>query len=525
MRNILKALFASPEAKASRTACLIQLESPGRARWTPRDYAALSREGYVGNAIVYRAVRLVAESAASVPLLIYEGATEREAHPLGALLARPNPRQERAAFLEMVCAHLLLAGNAYVEAVTIAGEGGGESRADVRELYALRPDRMRVVPGSDGWPEAYEYAVAGRTLRFEQNAPLAPILHLAQFHPLDDHYGLSALEAAATAVDTHNAAAKWNKALLDNAARPSGALVYAGPEGAVLSDGQFERLKRELEEQYQGTRNAGRPLLLEGGLDWKPMSLSPKDMDFMEAKHAAAREIALAFGVPPMLLGIPGDNTFANYQEANRVFWRGTVLPLASRIGQALAQWLAPAFGEGLKVAVDADAVLALAADRAALWEQVTARRSSPSTRSAGPPVIRRSRAATGLGRGWCGETLRILRRHSGAGRRPEPGSRNNPEALPNGSGFRVHALSRAPRNDRGNVCCAVGGMATAAQAARPRDCARGKHGRDAVPRKTPRALLATCFRVCGPPRGDSRRMWYAGRIPGRLEGGAQTKG
>ena len=97
----------------------------------------------------------------------------------------------------------------------------------------------------------------------------------------------------------------------------------------MLSDDQFERLKRELEENYQGARNAGRPLLLEGGLDWKAMSLSPKDMDFMEAKHAAAREIALAFGVPPQLLGIPGDNTYSNYQEANRVFFRATVLPFA----------------------------------------------------------------------------------------------------------------------------------------------------------------------------------------------------
>ena len=112
-------------------------------------------------------------------------------------------------------------------------------------------------------------------------------------------------------------------------------------------------------------------MLLEGGLDWKAMSLSPKDMDFMEAKHAAAREIALAFGVPPMLLGIPGDNTYSNYQEANKVLWRGTVLPLASRVGSSLAHWLAPAFGEGLRIVVDVDDAPALAKDRAALWEQV----------------------------------------------------------------------------------------------------------------------------------------------------------
>jgi HK97 family phage portal protein len=102
------------------------------------------------------------------------------------------------------------------------------------------------------------------------------------------------------AVDTHNAAACWNKALLDNAARPSGALVYAGTDGGALSPVQYERLKKEFADFYQGASNAGRPVVLDGGLDWRPMSLSPRDMDFLEAKHAAAREIALAFGVPPM---------------------------------------------------------------------------------------------------------------------------------------------------------------------------------------------------------------------------------
>ncbi|MBI4275963.1 MAG: phage portal protein [Rhizobiales bacterium] len=373
MFDRLRNLFRAPEVKASRVAQLLAFESGGRARWTPRDYAALAREGFMRNAIVHRAVKLVAENAAAVTFLAFEGEAERDRHPLLDLLARPNPRQDGAVFFEAVYAHLLLAGNAYVEAVAVDGQGGTQ----VRELYALRPDRVRVVPGPDGWPEAYDYSLAGRTVRFEQGAqPVPPILHLTHFHPLDDHYGLSSLEAAAVAVDTHNAAAKWNKALLDNAARPSGALVYTGPEGAVLSDSQFERLKRELEDTYQGAVNAGRPLLLEGGLDWKAMSLSPKDMDFMETKHTAAREIALAFGVPPMLLGIPGDNTYSNYQEANRVFWRGTVLPLASRIGCALAQWLAPAFGqgggEGLRLVIDTDRIDALSADRAALWERVT---------------------------------------------------------------------------------------------------------------------------------------------------------
>jgi HK97 family phage portal protein len=354
------------EAKASRTAALIAFQSQGRPVWTPRDYAALAREGYARNAIVYRCVRLIAEASASLPWLLYEGGQEIDAHPLLDLLARPNRRQAGADFREALAGHLLIAGNAYVEAVALGGA--------VRELHVLRPDRMKVVPGGDGWPEAYEYTVGGRTVRFavpREGEGASPILHLTLFHPLDDHYGFAPVEAAAMALDLHNAAAVWNKALLDNSARPSGALVYAAKDGGNLSAEQYERLKAELEAGFTGARQAGRPLLLEGGLDWKTMSLSPHDMDFLEAKNGAAREIALAFGVPPMLLGIPGDNTYSNYREANAAFWRGTVLPLAGRIAGALSAWLAPAFGEGLRLAFDTDQVEALATDRSALWERV----------------------------------------------------------------------------------------------------------------------------------------------------------
>jgi HK97 family phage portal protein len=368
MLDRLKSLIRSPESKTSRLMPLIALEHAARPRWTSRDYVALAREGYGRNAIVYRAVRMIVESIGSLYFVLYDGATERDTHPLLDLLRRPNPRQDGASFLEAVASHLLLAGNAYVEAVTLSGEGNPQ----VHELHALRPDRMKLVAGTDGWPLAYDYTVAGRTVRFDQGAALPPILHLTFFNPVDDHYGMSPIEAAAVAIDTHNAAAIWNKTLLDNAARPSGALVYSRADGAVLTDMQRDRIKQSFAEQYQGAANAGRPLVLEGGLDWKSMSLSPRDMDFLEAKHAAAREIALAFGVPPMLLAIPGDNTYANYQEANRAFWRQCVLPLAARIACALTHWLAPAFGDGLMLAADTDRVEALSHDRTALWERVS---------------------------------------------------------------------------------------------------------------------------------------------------------
>ena len=172
----------------------------------------------------------------------------------------------------------------------------------------------------------------------------APILQLGLFHPLDDHYGLSPLEPRADAARHAQCARRTGTRRCSTIRRGPPAPSSTPAKDGQLTPEQFDRLKDELEESFQGAANAGRPLLLEGGLDWKAMAFSPKDMDFIAAQNVAAREVALAFGVPPMLLGIPGDNTYSNYAEANRSFWRQTVLPLAKRTAEALSGWLAPSF-------------------------------------------------------------------------------------------------------------------------------------------------------------------------------------
>ncbi|MFP3944548.1 MAG: phage portal protein, partial [Alphaproteobacteria bacterium] len=216
--RLARALGALFERKASAAAPLIALQSPGRPVWTPRDYASLAQEGYGRNPVVYRCVRMIAEAVAAVPVTLQEGGRPLSEHPLLALLRRPNPAQGGAELMEALVGHLQVAGNAYLEAVELDGE--------VRELHVLRPDRMKVIPGPDGWPRGWEYTVAGRSVTFEVQGDVSPILHVALFHPDNDHYGMSPLEAAAVSVDVHNAGSAWNKALLDNAARPSGALVY-----------------------------------------------------------------------------------------------------------------------------------------------------------------------------------------------------------------------------------------------------------------------------------------------------------
>ena len=352
------------EVKASATGRVMAMSGAGRVAWSPRDVVSLTKVGFTGNPIGFRAVKLIAEAAAAVPVVLQDDARRYDTHPVLALMARPNAGQGRAELLEALFAQVLLTGNGYVEAV--ADEGLP------MEMHVLRSDRMAVVPGADGWPVGYDYTVGGRKHRFAVTNDLSPICHIKSFHPQDDHYGFAPMQAAASAIDVHNAASRWSKALLDNAARPSGAIVYRGADGqASLSNDQYDRLLEEMETQHQGARNAGRPMLLEGGLDWKPMGFSPSDMEFQKTKEAAAREIAIAYGVPPMLLGIPGDATYANYQEANRAFYRLTVLPLATRVLSAIAAWLSDFAGEDMGLRPDLDQIPALSVERDAQWRRV----------------------------------------------------------------------------------------------------------------------------------------------------------
>lgn len=328
--------------------------------------ATMARHAYTQNPIAHRAVRMIAEAAASVQLQLFLDDEELAVHPLLGLLSRPNMNASGHEFLEQCYSQLLIDGNCYLKQSSLDDE-----LPDA--LYNLRPDRVRVILDEHGWPEFYDYKIGSKKLRFAQQVDgISPILHQTFYNPNDDHYGQSPFKAARIAIDIHNAASKWNKSLLNNSARPSGAVVYRGQDGqGNLSDEQFTRLKHELEQTYQGHANAGRPMILEGGLDWSAMGFSPKDMDFIEAKNVAAREIALALGIPPMLLGIPGDNRFANYQEANRSFLRQTILPLVGRFTKNLSAWLSPAWDEKLELKIDLDKIEGLSTEREALWRRI----------------------------------------------------------------------------------------------------------------------------------------------------------
>jgi HK97 family phage portal protein len=335
---------------------------PWQGGEAPRSYEAQVRDSFLANPVAARAIRLVAEGAGGAPLV-----SNPPGHPALALLASAGFGASGPGLLETLAAQLLLHGNAFVEAAI--GPDGLPAA-----LFALRPERVTVESDRRGWPTGYLYRAGDMLTRYPADTigDRAGLLHIRGFHPLDDHYGAGCLGAASGAVAVHNAAATWNRALLDNAARPSGALVYQPGDGSALSGEQFDRLKAEMEAAFSGAANAGRPMLLDGGLNWQPLSLTPAEMDFARARDTAAREIALAFGVPPLLLGLPGDATYANYKEANVALWRLTLLPLTARILSALSANLQH-WWPGLVLSVDRDAVPALSEDRERLWSQVSA--------------------------------------------------------------------------------------------------------------------------------------------------------
>lgn len=403
--------FGSLETKASKAGKLISMQFVGQPMWTPRQYDQLADEAYVKNAVAYRAIAEVSKCGGSVPFVLSKGKgrnkKEIDDHKLLDLLRRPNPMQSRSTWMQTLVGFYLISGNTYQERV-------GPTMGPPKELWSKRPDRMMVVAGSRGTPKSYMFKMTDGSVEWPVDARtgLSKILHIKAFHPTNDWYGMSPLEAAAFAVDQHNEAGKWNMSLLQNSGRPSGALIIDPKSGIGLDDDQYNRLKADIEEKYTGTMYAGRPLLLEGGLDWKEMSLSPTDMDWLEGKHTSARDIAMVIGMPAQMLGIPGDNTHRNMEEARLWLWEQTIMPLLDMILEELNWWLTPLFGEDLSLGFDYDEVPALISRRYTLWDKVT---------KADFITINEKRKATGYEPRDEGDVIRNPGKNVNLGDEPEP--------------------------------------------------------------------------------------------------------
>ena len=371
----IKNLFGSkPEEKQiiRKEAPVVYYNSVNTSYQQKTRYDQLSEEGYTENAIVKKCIDLIANNASRVEINLFRGDQEVDEHPVLDLLYSPNPTQGQVEFFQGLFSYLLISGNSYIL------ESGAENAPPI-ELYTLRPDRIRIKGSNTAIPKAYDYMIGGQVANsydVDQATGNSKIKHIKLFNPMDDYYGLSPIQSAATDIDQHNLANKHNVNLLQNGARPSGAVVFKPKDetGAQiqLSDVQRNQLMTDLTQRFSGTGNAGKPMLLEGDFDWKEMGLSPKDMDFIQLKNMSAKDIALIFGVPSQLIGIPDAQTYSNFAEAKLALYNETIIPLLDRIQSDLNEWLIPRFGEDLEMRYNIDSIPAMAEQRTRVFESVT---------------------------------------------------------------------------------------------------------------------------------------------------------
>ena len=370
IRNIFKAQKEIQKKEAP----IVSYQSLGYDVSSKIAYNDLAKEGYSENAIVYRCINEIANNASRVKINLFRGDAEVDNHPLLDLLYNPSPTQSQVEWFQGLYSYLLISGNNYMLSV------GGDNTPPT-ELYNLRPDRIKIQTGQRAMPTAYDYIISGQTVeRYEvdQATGDSKIKHIKMFNPLDDYYGMSPIQASSVDIDQHNLANKHNVNLLQNGARPSGAVIFNPKDetggNVQLSENQRSQLQSDINSRFSGTNNAGRPMLLEGDFDWKEMGLSPKDMDFIQLKNMSAKDIALVYGVPSQLIGIPDSQTYSNFAEAKLALYNETIIPLLDKIQGDLNEWLVPQFNdEALELRYDIDSIPAMAEQRRRVFESVTA--------------------------------------------------------------------------------------------------------------------------------------------------------
>jgi HK97 family phage portal protein len=352
-----------------------QFVGVGDPAFMTRNPAQFAKEGYSYNPVVYKCVSLIARSVSSVPIKLRVGGEETEQHNVLDVLKRPNPVQSQAAFIEAYLSEMLIAGNGYCERVTST-----DNR--ILELWTHSPQYMKVLKGAYRLPAGYQWSngMNKHTWKADPVTGQSDILQIKTFNPLDYWYGMSPMEAAVYGIDNHNAASKWNYKLLKNGAATTGLLTHKITEDEEeLTPEQLEKLRKQMADRASGV-DSSTTLVLEGNFDYMEMGMNPKDLDWREGKHMSAGEIALVYGVPGQLVGIPDAQTYSNNREARLALWTETIIPIAEMMLGELSVWCSGFYDQDIQLYPDLDGVEALSPLRERKWERVTKAINNPLT-------------------------------------------------------------------------------------------------------------------------------------------------
>lgn len=352
-------------------------------------YEQFAQEGYKINPIVRNAIDLKASAIADTKWKLIRGsgdnAEEITGHPLLDLLSNPNPAQTKESFWQQAVVFGEHGGSIFLHAVSPSDKktntsklGSNQEVVEMRaknasppkELYTYRPDIAEIKAGRFGFPSAYVFD-NDITILVDPTNGKGAVHHIKYANPLDGTpfgTGIAPVRSIAYQIDQYNEAVKWNTNAIQHSTTPNGWWEHTGEE--PLDPETFQEAKQRISEMYSGPTNAHRTLVLD---QWKfnSFNMPATDMDWMNLINGAARSIALGLKVPPQLLGIPGDNTYSNYEQAALAFWTMTMIPMINRLTSELNAWLVPMFGDDIKLVSDLDSISALTSVRREQWETV----------------------------------------------------------------------------------------------------------------------------------------------------------
>lgn len=344
------------------------------------DYKKNVRDAYLNNPVAFYCVQLISSLATQPEWelwvddeMVTSDSESKEALALWRFMNRPNEDQTLRDFIQNYMIHDYLAGETFMYRLpnnNAIMRGNGSVRL-------LEPSNVTITNK--------KYNIIGKDNKtFEVNKRnedgTRNILHRAHWHPTSDR-GTSSLTSAWLAINNFNNAMKWNNSVLSNAARMSLVAVLRSTtltqgKNSALTNEQMRDLQQDL-ARFSSPKGRGRPFVISGDWDFKELGQSNQDLEFNTGLQAMARNIALSFGVDPVLLSLPGDSTYNNKKEAVAGLFKLVVLPKLEAMTDDIEGWFKELMPTAnVQIKLNYDTIPALEADRASLWE----RQNSAST-------------------------------------------------------------------------------------------------------------------------------------------------
>lgn len=330
-----------------------------RIEYPAKSYLILLRDGYERNPVGRFCVDKIARSVGTVPFKVQKstgkGKDEFEDvgsdHPMQKLISKPSIYHTEREFKETITKHALIGGTAFIGRLDpnqpLSEKIQRANEVMPTELYTLPPQLVKQVLTKGTIAEYWFESPYGR-VTYKNNilattpANMSLLVEFRIGNPRDDLSGLSPLASAAADIDIINEGKLYNLGFLKNGMRPSGILSFLKTLGKPAKND----IRKQLDERHTGSINAGRPLITEDSeVKWHELNVSQKDADYIQLNQESSKSLALSIGVPPIFLGIKGDSTYSNYEEANKAFWLETASYYCDALAEQFTDWLAPLYG------------------------------------------------------------------------------------------------------------------------------------------------------------------------------------